>query len=484
MSYLGIDIGSSQVKAAVFDTAGKLLAEASSPYRYTQPQHGWMELDGNEVMAGAFKVIASCAQQVRAFDPVRAMACSSQGEAFSPVDEKGDILAPAMISGDTRASEAIQAFTAKYGREKLYRQTGHTASAMFSIAKLLWLRDNQPDIFNRSRLFLCFEDLLAYRLTGCPVMGYPLAGRTMLFDVINHQWVPELLDACGITAEQLSKTFPSGTVCGTIRPVVAAELGLGEDVRWVTGGHDQVIGAYGCGARRPGCAMYAAGSVECMVPILSGPVLSDELAASNLCTYDFARPGAYASVAYSLTGSNLAEYFIREIIRDTKQDYAQMFADMPEGPTDLLAIPYFTASGTPYFDDKTPGCLYGWRFDTSRGTILKALLEGVAMEMKLNAELLKQNSIALNQLIATGGGFRSQEVVQMHADILNMPISLIGVKEAGCRGAASLAALALDKIEVPMPEIIREVAPSPERAAHYAERFSLWKRFSNHIRSF
>ena len=484
MSYLGIDIGSSQVKATVFDAAGNLLAEASFPYRYTQPQRGWMELDGNEVMEGAFKVIASCAKTVCATDPVRALACSSQGEAFSPLDAHGNILAPAMISGDTRASETIRAFTAKYGVERLYHQTGHTASAMFSIAKLLWLRENQPDIFNRSHLFLCFEDLLAYRLTSCPVMGYPLAGRTMLFDVIHHQWVPELLEACGITADQLAAPLPSGTLCGALRPDVATELGLSPDVRWVTGGHDQVIGAYGCGARRPGCAMYAAGSVECMVPILSGPVLSDELAASNLCTYDFARPGTYASVAYSLTGSNLAEYFIREIIRDPKQDYAQMFADMPDGPTDLLAIPYFTASGTPYFDDKTPGCLYGWRFDTGRGTVLKALLEGVAMEMKLNAELLHQNDIALEQLIATGGGFRSQEVVQLHADILDMPISLIGVKEAGCRGAASLAALALDSVEIPAPKVIREVTPSPERSAQYAERFKLWKNFSDHIRSF
>ena len=306
----------------------------------------------------------------------------------------------------------------------------------------------------------------------------------MLFDVINHRWVPELLEACGITVEQLAKPLPSGTVSSTLRPDVAIELGVDANVRWVTGGHDQVIGAYGCGARRPSCAMYAAGSVECMVPILSGPVLSDELAASNLCTYDFARPGTYASVAYSLTGSNLVEYFIREIVRDPNLDYAQMFADMPDGPTDLLTIPYFTASGTPYFDDKTPGCLYGWRFDTSRGTVLKALLEGVAMEMKLNAELLKQNNIVLNQLIATGGGFRSREVVQLHADILNMPILLIGVKEAGCRGAASLAALALDDVEIPIPEIISEITPVPERVAQYAERFIMWKKFSNHIRSF
>ena len=134
MSYLGIDIGSSQVKAAVFDAAGELLAEAAKSYAYAQPRHGWMELDGTEVMTAAFAVIGECAAKVRGADPVRAMACSSQGEAFSPVGASGEILAPAMISGDTRASETIRAFTAQYGVEKLYRQTGHTASAMFSIS--------------------------------------------------------------------------------------------------------------------------------------------------------------------------------------------------------------------------------------------------------------------------------------------------------------------------------------------------------------
>ena len=484
MSYLGIDIGSSQVKAAAFDATGELLAEASKSYAYAQPRHGWMELDGNEVMTAAFAVIGECAAKVRGADPVRAMACSSQGEAFSPVGADGVILAPAMISGDTRASETIRAFTAKYGVEKLYRQTGHTASAMFSIAKLLWLREHEPAIFGKSRYFLCFEDLLAYRLTGTPVMGHPLAGRTMLFDVVHHEWVPELLDACGIAAGQLATPLPSGTVGGTLRPDIEAELGLSADVRWVTAGHDQVIGAYGCGARTPGCAMYAAGSVECMVPILPGPVLSNELAAANLCTYDFARPGVYASVAYSLTGSNLAEYFIREIVRDDQRDYARLFADMPEAPTDLLTIPYFTASGTPYFDDKTPAAVYGWRFDTSRGTLLKGLLEGVAMEMRLNAELLRANRIAPERLIATGGGFRAREVVQLHADVLDMPISLTNVREAGCRGAASLAALALGDSEVPVPEIVREVRPDPARAAQYAEKFNVWKKFSDQIRSF
>ena len=171
-------------------------------------------------------------------------------------------------------------------------------------------------------------------------------------------------------------------------------------------------------------------------------------------------------------------------MRDDKRDYARLFADMPEAPTDLLTIPYFTASGTPYFDDKTPAAVYGWRFDTSRGTLLKGLLEGVAMEMRLNAELLRANRIAPERLIATGGGFRAREVVQLHADVLDMPISLTSVREAGCRGAASLAALALGDSEVPVPEIVREIQPDPARAAQYAEKFDVWKKFSDQIRSF
>lgn len=229
--------------------------------------------------------------------------------------------------------------------------------------------------------------------------------------------------------------------------------------------------------------MCAGGSVQCLVPILDRMVLSQELFKSNLCTYDFAADHAYASVAYSLTGSNLTEYFIREIARDENGDYAHLIASMPEKPTELLVLPYFTPSGTPYFDERTPACVYGWRFETDRGTLFKGLTEGVAMEMKLNCQILKNSGFQLDQLIATGGGFRNRKMVQLFADAFGLPISVCDENEAGCRGAATLAAMAADGIEIPQPKILDVVEPGSETVCLYDQKFEKWKTFSKNIRS-
>jgi len=483
MSFIGIDIGSSQVKAVAFAGDGKLLAIAKAPYSYTVPEPGAMELDGNTVISAAFKVLAECAGKVAKISPVQAIACSSQGEAFSMLDAAGNILAPAMISGDIRPAAVIEKFVADYGKEKLYRLTGQPVSAMFSIAKLLYIQAEQPELFSKCARFLCFEDLLAYRLTGNAVMGSSLANRTTLYDPVNNCWIKELLELCGISENMLAQVMPAGKVVGKLLPEVAAELNMSSDVLWVTGGHDQIMGAFGCGAVKPGMAMYASGSVQALVPVMDKFVLSDELLASNLCTSNFASENMYASIAYSLTGSNLTEYFIREIVRDDARDYDRLYAEMPEDPTTMLVLPYFTASGTPYFDARTPGCVYGWRFGTSRGELFKALCEGVAMEMRLNCELLKQSGFELRQLIASGGGFRNPRAVQLHADVLDLPVSVCNESETGCRGAASLAAQALTGSTLPTPEITLVVEPDRRKSTIYNEKYAQWQKFSQTIRN-
>ena len=484
MSFVGIDIGSSQVKAVAFAECGKVLASFKQPYSFTVSSDGAMELDGNTVMSAAFEVLKACSNAVKAVSPVQAIGCSSQGEAFSMLDDAGNILAPAMISGDIRPAAVIEEFFADYGKDKLYRQTGQPGSAMFSIAKLLYIKKYHPELFARCAKILCFEDLLAYKLTGKAVMGASLANRTMLYDPVNACWIKELLELCGIQENMLAEVMPSGKIGGTLTPAVAKALDMSENVCVVTGGHDQIMGAFGCGAVKPAMAMYAAGSVQALVPVMDKFVLSDELLAGNLCTSNSAVENMYASIAYSLTGSNLTEYFIREIVRDGARDYDALYNDMPAAPSNLLVLPYFTASGTPYFDARTPGCIYGWRFGTTRGELFKALSEGVAMEMRLNCELLKQNGFELKQLIASGGGFRNSRAVQLHADVLNLPISLCNEAETGCRGAASLAAQAITTQALPVPEITLTVEPDQSRSNIYSEKYMQWKNFSQTIRNF
>jgi xylulokinase len=484
MSYLGIDIGSSQVKAVAYSASGKFLYSSYRKYDYLIPELGAMELDTDEVIDKSFEVIRECAEFLQVSDPIKGIAASSQGEAFTMLDENGKALMNGMISGDSRAADCMDKFTQQFGLERIYQITGHTPSGIFSLPKILWIKEKHPEIFAKCKKILCFEDLLCYRLTGEAVISYPLAARTLLFDINKEAWSEEICQQAGINMQLLATPLPSGSVAAKVQKSVADKLLLTENVIFATAGHDQIIGAFGCGAIESGSAMYAAGSVECMVPIFPSKILSEELMLSNLCTYNFALDNVFASIGYSLTGSNLLEYFIREIVQDDARDYDKLLSSMPEKITDLFVIPYFTASGTPYFDVKTPACLYGWRFSTSRGELLKGLLEGVAMEMKLNYELYIKSGIKLNKLIATGGGFRNTLVVQLHADILNLPIAICNEKENGCRGAAMLAQKAAEGcISIKTPEIINYVEPNKKQAEEYQKKFIKWKEFSKTMRN-
>ena len=276
-------------------------------------------------------------------------------------------------------------------------------------------------------------------------------------------------------------------MAGTVSSRVADALGLEPGTLIVSGGHDQALAALGCGACFPGGAMYAAGSVECIAPVHSRLIRSAELFRSNLCCYDFALPGRYLSVAYSLTGSNFMQYFLEEFCRDLGGDYAALAGSMPTEPTSIDVLPYFTASGTPYFDTRTPGTVHGWRLTTTRGELFKAVEEGIAMEMRRNLELLTASGFQVEVLVASGGGCRLPALVQLRADVLNLPFRVIASGEAGCRGAALLARSALcgvpvEKLPGFLPEVTAELHPEPRRAARYQEKFEQWKHFTETVR--
>lgn len=480
MSYLGIDIGTSGCKAVIFDGFGRQLGSAHRIYSLQHPAPGYAELDSLAVINACCIVIAEAAITA-SHDPVAAIGISSQGEAFTPVGSDGKYLDRAMVSSDCRAFDLIEPFVSAFGLKRLYQITGHTPSALFSLFKLLWLKQNRLELWKQRPRFLCFEDLLQERLgVKEPAMGWPLAGRTMLFDVKHHFWSKEILAALEIDENQLSRPLPSGSSAGTVSDCVAAELGLPRGVKVVTGGHDQTIAALGAGVFEPGAAMYAAGSVECLCPVIPQLTLSDELCKNNLCCYDYSITGAYTSVAYSLTGSNLLQYFKEHFA--VEAGYDALMQELPAEPSSLLALPYFTPSGTPYFDPATPGTLIGWRLSTSRGEVLKALMEGIALEMKLNLELLENSGVHITRLIATGGGSRLRRLVQLKADVLNRPIETIEVSEAGCLGAARLAQSAdtgASIIDLVRREYRPEenVTPDPARSEIYQRKFAQYQTF-------
>lgn len=496
MSYLGLDIGTTGCKAGVFDAEGRLLALAYREYPLLAPEPGWAELDSQRVCQACLEVIAE-AVGACAKDPVRGLGISCQGEAFTPVGRQGEFLANAMVSSDARAEPIVGPWSRAFSERRLYELTGHTPHPMFTIYKLLWLREHRPEVWRAAAKFYCFEELLQARLGLDPAISWPLAGRTMMFNVRTHQWEQEILRAIDLDPARLARPAASGTVVGTVSGSVAEKLGLSKGVLVVAGGHDQPCGALGAGVVEPGVAMYATGTVECICPAFDRPIFDDSLFRSNLCTYDFTLPGMYTTVLFSLTGGNLLRWFrdewgqaaVAEARRRGADPYDLLLRDMPAEPTELWVLPYFTPSGTPYFDAKVPGAIVGLRLSSTRGQVLRALLEGVAFEMRLNLELVDRAGLAIGQLRAIGGGAKSTALTQLKADVLHRPITTLAVTEAGCLGVAMLACAAHTgasprQLVGTWVKTLSAVDPDPRRAAVYDDRFANYQRLYPVFRDF
>ena len=496
MSTLGLDIGTSGCKAAVFDAHGTLLASAYREYPLIVSQPGWAELDSDRVCALAMEVVEEAAAGCPA-DLVRAVGVSCQGEAFTPVDRVGKVLGYAMVSSDSRAASYADEWSRQFGVQSLYERTGHTPHPMFSLFKLLWMRDHRPEVWRDADRWLCFEDLFCLRLGLPPAMGYPLAGRTMLFNVRTHEWDGEILAAVGLAPERLARPIPAGSISGTIPAETARQLGLAPGARLIAGGHDQPCNAIGAGVVQGGVAMYASGTVECVCPAFDRAVFAPTLMLSNLCTYDFTLPGMYTTVAFSLTGGNLLKWFRDEwcalerveAARNGVDVYELILREMAPQPSSLLVLPYFTPSGTPHFDTDTPGVIHGLRLTTRRGDILRGLMEGVALEMRLNLETLRAAGVPIRELRAVGGGARNPALLRLKATVLGTPIVPVAVTEAGCLGMAMLGYAACEGVPVAelVPKWIRTlepVLPDPALAEHYTRRFEEYCLLYEETRAF
>lgn len=486
MSFMGVDIGTTGCKALVVDATGARLALAYRDYPLIAEEAGWAELDSERVMSCCLEVMGEAAS-LGGEDRVRGVGVSSQGEAFTAVDSNGACLMRGMVSSDLRSVPYAKNWARDFGMERLYEITGHTPHPMFTVFKLLWLKEHRPEIWRQADRFLCYEDLLALRLGVEPALGWPLAGRTMLFDVRKHAWSTAILEEVGLEPDRLARPLASGSVSGEIPDSVCAELGLSDGCVLVTGGHDQPCAGLGGGAVADGVAMYTMGTVECMTPAFGKAVLDAKLMQSNLCTYDHVAEGMYATVAFSLTGGNALQWFRDQF--GGGMDYEALLACLPEEATDLMFLPYLTPSGTPHFDVDTPGAVTGLRLGTSRGTLLKALLEGVALEMRLNLDILREAGVEVQELRAVGGGAKSPELMQMKADVLGHPIIQLEVAEAGCLGVAMLACAAVsgrnrNKLAAEWVRSSRVFEPCAKKAGVYGEKLERYREWHGCVRDF
>jgi len=488
MRLIGLDVGTTGCKAAIFDAQGRLLSRASREYAVDMPHPSWAEQDAEQVWQLSQDALR---QAIAAAGPgeAAALGLSVQGEAVMPVDAQGRALRPAILGMDTRTGEQNTWLRQRFGADHLFARTGMVIHTVNTLPKLLWIKQHEPDLWATAARFLLYEDFLIHKMTGRAVISRCLASRTQLYDIPDDCWSPEILAALDLDPARLASVAPSGAAVGPMRPELAASLGLTKPPLVVTGGHDQACAALGTGLVRPGLAMDSTGTAEVVEVALASPVLNETLCRGNISVYAHTAPGLYLAMTLNHSGGISLRWFrdtfCQEQVRQAKatgQDaYDLILAGASPDPSPLFFMPHLAGSGTPWFDTGSRGAVLGMTLATSKADLAKALLDGLTYELRINLDLLREGGVPIDEVRAVGGGARSALWLQLKADITGLPIVVPTVTEAACWGAALLggvgAGLFADAAQSAgaMLRLERRFEPDVRRAARYEERYQLYR---------
>jgi xylulokinase len=487
VSLLGIDVGTTGCKAAAFSLAGALVASAYREYPTAHPQEGWSELDSRLVMARVGETIAETAAQCRG-DPITAVCVSSMGEAMTPVSADRRVLGPSILMTDTRGGDLSAPIIERFGLRAFYDINPNIPGPQYSLPKLMWIRRHQPQLYDQAHKFLLWGDLVVFLLGADPVTSFSHANRTLLFDIRREDWSDPLLAAAGIAREKLPPCVASGSVAGTVSDTAAARLGLEKGAAIVVGGHDQCCNSLGAGIARAGLAVCGIGTFECITPTFDRIPDGGTMLASGLNVEHHVLAGLYVSFIYNQAGSLVRWFrdtFARadlQLIPRGQDIYDALAREMPAEPTRLLVLPHFEPTGAPQLISDSAGAIVGLKMDTTRGEILKAIMESATFWFVETMDCLKRMRIDTSEFIATGGGARSDPWLQIKADIFGVPFVRPAITECGTLGAAILAGMATGKLAGAEDGISRFVRrqrifePDARRHAIYRERFHTYQQ--------
>ena len=487
--YMGLDIGTSGVKAALVDGQGNIMRQHQVSYGFSNTSGGWRELNPEEVCLGA----RACMAAAGGGYPVRTITVSALGEAVILCDGSGRCLCPGITGTDIRGAELFSAFLDKVGEKEFIEITGLNPSAIYSVNKLMWLKKNYQDLYGRAAMVFTFQDFLIHTLAGARTIDFSMASRTGLFDCNENSWSDRLLETSGIREGLLSEPVRGGTVVGRILPNEAFELNLPQDTLIVAGTHDHICNAIGCGAVKEGLCANTAGTTEGLTAILNKRnMIPGRAQRHHIACEPFVTDGFFNTVAWENTSGVLLKWFASEFVREKGKDVKQVFSwlneHMEPGPTGILVLPHFSGAATPHMDEHSRGAVLGLSLDTRRSDLYKAMMEGINYELYLIMEALLEAGIEIGQIISTGGSL-SPQLLQIKADILGRNIHTVRNQQTGSLGGAMLGAVAFgeyDNLETAAAVMVHSgITYEPDRTSHelYAEYMNQYRRVYPAVRS-
>ena len=488
MSLLGVDIGTTGAKALAFNVEGRPLGHAYREYGMREPQPGWAEWDPQclwESIEAAIGEAGHCAAAMG--DPVTALAIACLGLTIVPVDGRGQPTYPFLVAQDARAEAEARWWAETFGAERLSGITGLPLSPLYPIFKITWLKRHRPEVYASTARFLFVHDYACLRLGLPPITDYSLASSSMAFDLRERDWSDQVLAHIALERSQLPQARPAGAVMGAVGREQAAELGLSPKVKVVVGGFDQMAAALGAGVVTPGMAVDSMGTVDCITAALPADADAPGLLAGGHPRHPHLVADQDTTLAYCFSAGSVLRWYrdtfaaqeMTVAARAGLDAYDLVTRQMPHDPSPVMLLPHFLGSGTPTLNPASKGALLGLTLSTTRGDIIKAIMEGDSFEMRTNLESLEQAGVALTEIRAVGGGARSAAWLQLKADILNRRVSTVNVSEGGCLGMAMLAGAATGKYSS-LDEAVENLVHVkeefwPENAELYAHRYAIYR---------
>lgn len=478
MLYIGIDLGTSASKFLLVDEVGRVLNTVTKEYPLSFPRPGWSEQDPahwwQACLAGVPELLAG-------FDAkqVAGIGVGGQMHGLVALDAAGNVLRPAILWNDGRTAAQVDYLNETVGNDKLSAWTGNIAFAGFTAPKLLWMRQNEPDLFARIAKILLPKDYLVYRLTDVHATDYSDASGTLLLDVAHKRWSSEMLDLCGVTEAQMPTLFDSWQPVGTLTAAAAAAAGLPTDVVVCAGAGDNAAAAIGTGTVGEGRCNISLGT--------SGTVFisSEQFRVDpHNALHAFAHAdGGFHLMGCMLSAASCNKWWMEDILHDGDYAAAQE-AIVPEklGRSHVFYLPYLMGERSPINDTNARAVFLGMTMDTTRADMTQAMLEGVAFALRDSVEIARSLGLDISRSTLCGGGSRSPLWRTILANVLGIPLDLPATEQGPGYGAALLALVACGRyrnvaeVSRAMLHIQATVQPDPELTALYDARYAEFKQ--------
>ncbi|HXD09642.1 MAG TPA: FGGY family carbohydrate kinase [Anaerolineales bacterium] len=488
-SILAFDLGTTALKCALHDLDGNVLAKAAEEYQLITPNADSVEMEV-ETYWRAFKTVVAKVLKESGINPaeIRALGVSAQGETLILVDRDGKPLRPAIVWLDNRAQKEADRLSDAFGHRSAFEITGQVKLVpTWPASKILWLRHNEPEIFEQTGKFLLIEDYFIYRLTGEYVCEGSLVTSTCYWNFQTQTWWPEMLQALDVSEQQLPQYRESGEPVGKLRREVAAELGLSPDTVACTGALDQACGAIGVGNIKPGIFSENTGAALAICATVNQPILDP---GNQMPCHYHGIPGLY--MLHTFTSGGIVMRWFRdefaamemEVGRSSGVDAYDLMgleaSRVVPGCEGLVMLPHLQGAMAPEANPKASGVFYGFTLRHGRSHFIRAIMEAIGFIVRRNIEVIEGLGVAVNEVRALGGGARSRIWKQMEADIIGRPVLTTTNEEAATLGAAILAGKAVglyssvEEAAGQMIQIKERFEPASSNRATYDETFGTY----------